>query len=484
MKTQIEAFSISDGTFILDNPRQDVTARLEHVNLDATHVASDALSLMMDATSGGQSLHLDANAASLSDLAAGMPTSLKAEVRAAGFSDRPVQVISKIRLADGALRFGDIGANAFGGRISGSATVDWNAVQPAVAARLAADHLTLAGFDFDSTGAMDLKQLRLFDAAVDLSADSLRFANMSATNLRSKATLADGTLRLSLQNADAYRGRARGELMFDASRQGPKQSLSFELARADVQPLLADAVESDALSGQLQFKLDLKAAGTSPHDMAATASGTASLAFQNGAFTGLELPPLVRAVVPYLPSAWREQSRKITVDSLTATFRVANGRAETADLHLTSPVADVSGKGQIDLVNHQLDLRFDPKIIADGRGANQSSPLDLGAGILIRGPWNDPQVTADLSALMQDPQGTLGKLQTLGQGLMAPDANGGKNAPGVPDLSKMPVDSIMKGLGDLLGGLGEGRQVGRIDPGQRNQNRAGSSRNWTLERRF
>jgi len=85
---------------------------------------------------------------------------------------------------------------------------------------------------------------------------------------------------------------------------------------------------------------------------------------------------------------------------------------------------------------------------------------------------------------MQDPQGTLGKLQTLGQGLMAPDANGSKNAPGVPDLSKMPVDSIMKGLGDLLGGLGEGRQVGRIDPGQRNQNRAGSSRNWTLERRF
>jgi hypothetical protein len=61
----------------------------------------------------------------------------------------------------------------------------------------------------------------------------------------------------------------------------------------------------------------------------------------------------------------------------------------------------------------------------------------------VRGPWSDPQISADLSNLMNNPQEALDKLQGLGQQFL-----------GSSDKSSQPqADDVMKGINGLLKGF-------------------------------
>jgi hypothetical protein len=173
----------------------------------------------------------------------------------------------------------------------------------------------------------------------------------------------------------------------------------------------------------------------------------------------------------YLPAAWQSLSNRIDITALDGTFAIKDGLATTSDLHVTSPIIDVRGKGSVGLADQSFDLRFEPKVVTqasrDAAAAKRNaaiSPLDLGAAILVRGSWADPVVSADLSGLLNDPQGAIDKLSTLGQELLGKSGNGGGAlaagglGSGLGSGAQMPDAETMKNVGDLLGGLIGGMQ--------------------------
>ena len=458
----LQGLTVTDGTLIYQNPRRGVDSRLGAIGLHASS-ANGTFELVADV---GSSLHMRAKAASVDDLFAGRPTGIEAELGAGGGALLPVN--TKVRLDRTALRFDNLAGTLKGSSFKASGSFDWSD-QPSFHTNISIDRVDardLGGADESSDiqrslddlddRKIDLKPLRLIDLVIGYSIDDLRAGPLHLEKIRGRTILDDGFLRIGLDNADLYRGKARGEVIVDGARNEPTQKARLELSGIDSAPFVADLSGFHGLAGKLQFGLEANSTGSSLRAMATNLNGTANLAFRDGAISGIDVPVLVRAIAAYLPSQWQTATDKIIVNSLTGTFRIAQGEAVTQDLHVVSPILDVIGKGKIDLVNCEFDLRFDPRLnTKPTRPGSTASALDLGASILIRGPWRDPQITADLSGLANDPAGTLDKLQTLGRDLFGQDPIGGL---GGNDRTRPSGDDIIKGLEGLFGGFSEGRE--------------------------
>ena len=453
---------VTDGVIVDDNKRRHATARIDAIALRAAATPEGKLALSLAARAFGKTVHADAKAASADDLLAGRATRIDVAANldpmTAPAAAPAVSLQSTLRFSTAEIVFDDVTGVWQGGQMTAAGRMRFDGEAPRLTADVRLGRLDLGapprvqlpasggrdGTPLSDTN-LDLSSLRLLDAAIDLKAAELRAAGLTFGNVAMTTTLDRGALRVALAPADFYQGKAAADLLLDAAQDLPEQRAKIALTGVRAAPLLADLAGLEQVDGTLQLKADLSSSGASPKAIMSGLAGRANLAVADGVVTGHKLPDLFRNVANYLPGAWRNLGDKVTINAMTANFTLANGVAATSDLHIISPVADVSGSGNIDLAGRSFDLRFDPKVKS---GETSSSPsasgLDLGAAILVRGPWSDPQISADLSGLMRDPQKTLDTLQSLGQQFL-----GGADKP-----SDVPADDIMKGIGSLLKGFG------------------------------
>ncbi|MGO9007554.1 MAG: AsmA-like C-terminal region-containing protein [Beijerinckiaceae bacterium] len=461
-------FTVVDGVIVDENLRRHAAARIEAIQLRAEETREGALAVSLDGRMSDMNFHADAKADSAADLWAGRPARVDVAATADPHSATTLNVRATLRATRNQLGFDDVTGTWRNGKLNASGNVSFGGQAPILRADLHLDRLDLGSLDTAqvrssvsepaardltplSDTAVDMKPLRLVDAIIDLKAGELRAAGLRVTNVGLRTTLDDGILRVGLKPADFYQGKVSGNVLVDASLDTPTQSVKFSFADVQAGPLLTDLNGFRQFDGTLQMSADLESHGASPKAIVGNLSGSADIAVKDGVVTGQKLPDLFRGVSAYLPQAWRDLNDKITINSVTAKFAVANGTASTDDLHVFSPVADIDGKGNIDLVARTFDLRFDPKIVTTANNpAKSASALDLGAAILVRGPWNDPQISADLSGLMRDPQKTLGKLQGLGEQFLG---NSDKSPP-------VGSDEIMKGINNLMKGFTSDNPLG------------------------
>lgn len=469
-EAKLDGVTIQNGAITIENKLRKAKVHAEAIDLRAQPADNGSLNLSGNGRLSGHDVRFKAWAASLKDLAAGTLTTLKAEINA-DLGAAPVTLQSEILLTDHALRFTAGPQQLAPNQVKATGALDWSKDVPALSLTLVANELSIGAVNLDATSGEDLRDTldrlgdqpldlspsRLLDIAVAATVKTLKAGSMKAGSLQAKANLSNGVLKLGLQSADFYQGTMHADLAVDGNQQVPQESLDMVLAGVDTSPLLADAARFNHLEGRLDMAASLKTAGSNSHAMASALTGTSRLHFHDGAITGINAPSTLRAVLAYLPPAWQNLSNRIDV-TLDGTFAIKDGTAITNDLHATSPIIDARGKGSVGLADQTFDLRFDPKVVTqagrDAAAAKQQaavSPLDLGAAILVRGPWTDPQVSADLSGLLNDLH-AIEKLSTLGQEFL-----GGGGA-GLGTGGQMSDAEVMKGIGDLLGGLLGGMQ--------------------------
>jgi len=466
-------FTVTDGIIIDENLHRHATGRIDAIKLRAQETREGTLAVSLDARIGDRNVHADAKATTAAELWAGKPTRVDVSATADPHAAVPLTLRATLRTTRNQIAFDDVTGTWQSGKLNASGNVRFGGEAPVVTADLHFDRLDLGAFDSGkaqatdpssqdlppwSDATIDFKSLRLVDAIVDLKAGELRGGGLKVTNVGLKTTLDDGILRIGLGAADLYQGKVSANLLLDVSQDMPTQAVKFSFADVQASPLLSDVNGFRQFDGKLQMNANLESSGASLKAIVGNLSGIADLAVKDGVVTGHKLPDLFRSVSLYLPQAWRDLNDKITISSVTAKFAVANGTATSDDLHVLSTVADISGKGKIDLVARTFDLRFEPKIVTTpNNAAKPGNALDLGAAILVRGPWSDPQISADLSGLMNDPQKTLGKLQGLGEQFLG---NSDKS-------SKVDPDNIMKGVSDLLKGFTSDNPLGgKLLPGR------------------
>jgi AsmA protein len=486
----LDSLRIEDGTLILRGEGGAPGKRIDGLNLAASLPAFDApLSLDLTARFDGQPLGVTGSISSFGPFLDGAGAQLLLDV------DAPAYFPQKLALMGSATYTGDVFAlDGFSARagetmLRGVVSANLSGSVPQIKASLNGDSLDVDGLlgggakatAGPASGAagwsdakIDFSGLKSVNAQVNLSVDRLAYSTIKAGPIGIRAGLAGGKLRLELPNFQLYGGVGTGVLSVDATGKVPMQTFRFSLSNLDAYPFLDDVAAFQRIEGKAAIAIDLAASGASQRAMVSALSGTASFEFSDGAIRGINVAKMVRNLGSATLSGWQSgEAEKTDFASLGASFKIAQGKAETRDLHLSGPLVRVAGAGTIDLPAQTINFRVDPQVVASLEGQGGKTDLEgLGVPVAINGPWAQPSIYPDIAGILDNPQAAYEKLSKLGGGLVklpsADSLGGALSSTGgiaglvkgqargsIEDLIKVDQGSqaqgVVQGLGQLLG---------------------------------
>jgi AsmA protein len=189
----------------------------------------------------------------------------------------------------------------------------------------------------------------------------------------------------------------------DVSGAEPKFSESLNVAGLRVQPFLTQLIGVKQIVATGAVKLDLNAHGSRPNEIVKALTGSGDIRFTDGYIRGVDLAAVARVLQSLLTAQILTgavgDNAKTPFGAMGGTFTVANGVLRTNDLKLTNPTLEMSGKGDVDLPAHVLDIHFEPK-------ANKGIPgiklVDVGVPFTVKGRWNHPNYIPDVGGLAKN----------------------------------------------------------------------------------
>ena len=489
----LDSLLIEDGTVILRGQGGAPGKRIEIVTLAASLPSlTGPLWLDLKAKFDGKPLGVVGSIANFGPFLDGTPSQLLLDV------DAPAQFPQRLALMGTATYTGDMLAlDAFSARagdamVQGVVSANLSGAVPQIKATLSGDRLdldTLLGGSASAPAApgasdgasgwsdakIDFSALKSVNAELNLSVDELSYGTIKAVPINVRAGVAGGKLKVELPNFQLYGGVGTGVLAVDATGKTPVQAFRFSLSNLDAYPFLDAVAAFQRIEGKAAIAIDLTASGASQRAMVSALAGTAKFEFTDGAIRGINVAKMVRNLSSATLSGWQEgEAEKTDFASLGASFKIAQGKAQTNDLGLNGPLVRMAGTGIIDLPAQTLNFRVDPQVVASLEGQGGKTDLaGLGVPVAINGPWAAPSIYPDIAGILENPQAAYAKLSKLGGGLVKlPSADAlagtlgntggigalvkGKAGASIGDLIQADQGTgeqgVVQGLGQLLGG--------------------------------
>jgi AsmA protein len=456
-KTQVrvDRITVTDGAVVFANSRDKVEDRVEAINATATIGTDRQLAIDATARSGAHALKLDLRAMLPEDAAARRNVPVELTFEAPSLITGILTTKADVRVAGTMLRVNGVTGTLGGKPFTGWASVDF-ASKPLVKIDLDIQDLVI-GTPTQTTPSgqtpattawsdapFDLRGLNYVDADVRISAARMTYGDLHIAPLAFGATLNRGILAAKFENLGIYDGFANGALTLDASGATPRLSLQGDLSGIRALPMLSGLADFDRLEGKLQAKFAVQSSGNTARAMMSNLEGTAFLDFRDGKIRGINVAQMIRALTASTLNGWQSDEVQATdLSQLSASFRIAQGKAETGDLVLAGPLVRMRGTGTVDLGGKTLALRVEPKLVMTIQGqGGEADPVGLGIPVMIQGPWAAPQIYPDMAGILDNPDAAYARLRELGQGLFGtdPDSTAGKSLTG-------------KSIGETLGGM-------------------------------
>jgi AsmA protein len=255
---------------------------------------------------------------------------------------------------------------------------------------------------------VDLSALKGVQADGKLSVGALQVEGLKLTDLKAELHAAGGRADLAPHSAKLYQGTLQGALTLNAN--GNRVALKETLANVAIGPLVKDLTGRDALEGHGNVTLDVTAAGATLNAMKKALGGTARIALRDGAVKGFNLTEALRKTKAAFGSKSAQQqpadqSQRTDFSEMTAGFAIKNGVAHNDDLVVKAPLVRVTGAGDIDIGNSQLNYVAKATVVATSKGQG-GADLDHLAGLTIpvklTGPFDAPKIEIDYRGLASD----------------------------------------------------------------------------------
>ncbi|MEA2820876.1 MAG: AsmA protein [Bradyrhizobium sp.] len=476
----IDHVKIIDGAVVFSNMRDHFENRIEGVDADVLIGPDRQLTFAGNARSGEYPLKFGIKAALPADSMERQTIPVELMLDSAGLAGKSLSAKAQVRANGAVLQINGLTGTLDGRQFNGWASADL-AGKPLVKLDLDFQRLDLGTPSRGrpvtsqpakpwSDEAINLAGLNYVDAEIRASAAELNIGDARFAPAAIDAALGSGVLKAQFSHLGVYGGEADGELTLDVSGDHPAYMLRSDLAGVRALPLLSGLADFDKIDGKMQAKLAFRSSGTSQRALMAGLSGTASIAFQDGAIRDLNIAKMIRALTSGTLSGW-QQGRDQTTDltQLSASFRIEQGQATTTDVMLAGPLVRMTGAGTVDLPAKTLVFRVEPKLVmtTEGQGG-AANPVGLGIPVAIEGPWAEPRIYPDVAGMLDNPDAAYAKLKELGKGLFGQGGIGGSDGklgetlgnllqqglgnrrttpaqPGPPDQDS-PMDSIMKQL--------------------------------------
>jgi AsmA protein len=358
-----------------------------------------------------------------------------------------------------------------GMRAQGDVAVRFAEDKPKLTARLGLDALDLnqyipaphrsgdegEGLEAWSSESLDFSALNAMDASANLRAARLIYGRALMSDAVIDATIADGILNAKLDKVVLYGGTAGGQVVLNGKQKVPTVQANFHGNGLDGNRLLKNIGSFPWLDGRCDLALAFAATGRNQREMIASLRGTAGFAFEEGGVKDVDLAKIADAVSKEIHTGWIMGAPAATkFQQLRAEFTITDGIAESKEFRVEGPELKLSGKGIVDLLKQELDLKVDADLSA-AKGVNAAS---LAVPVVVKGPWGKPKFYPDIPGILDNPQSAYATLKTLVRGKLpgsptddtVDDLLGGNDmgAAAHTDLVKKQINS--EG-GDLMNGF-------------------------------
>jgi AsmA protein len=246
---------------------------------------------------------------------------------------------------------------------------------------------------------IDVSLLQLVDADAKLSVGKLLVRDITVGQSDLTLALKNGVAKTVFDRVDLYGGSGRGQITIDGSSANVGIAASIVMENISAEPLLTDAASIEWLSGNGRLTLATNSRGGSERQLVAALNGKGSFVFTDGAIKGFNFGKAIRGLQQgELTNLATTPAEKTDFSELSASFDIVNGVVTNQDLKMMSPLLRVAGNGQVMLPERRVDYMVNPKLVADlsGQGGN-TGLAGLNVPIRIVGPWDKPDIAADLS---------------------------------------------------------------------------------------
>jgi len=271
--------------------------------------------------------------------------------------------------------------------------------------------------------------------------------------VHSNVNLNHGVIQLSPLTGQVFGGQINGSITADLRQATSSYAVNAKLNGADANQLLSAVGNmKDTLTGTLNANVNQTFSTPASGDVTPTLNGPFSFTLTNGKLTKIDLLNELGKIAKFGGGS----KGYTAISSMSGTFDVHSGVANTNDLKAALDVGTMAATGTINLVNQALGLHltavldkgFSQSVGGTGVGGYLNTALgnkngELVLPVIITGTMSHPIVAPDMEKIAQM---KLNNMVPSAAGLL-----GGKG-----------------GAGGVLGGLLGGGQAQQGQPGQQN----------------
>lgn len=239
----------------------------------------------------------------------------------------------------------------------------------------------------------DLNALLASDLDMRLSAARLTVGPTRLGRTAIGANLRNGTLALSVGEAQIYGGIAKGSFGIARTDTVADVKAQFQFADVDLQACASELFGVNKLSGRGNINVALAASGSSPFGLASSLDGTATVTGHDGAISGFNAEQLLKRLERRpLSGGGNFRNGTTPYDKLVMSVKFSDGIATAQDIRIEGPSAKITLTGTASVPTREYDMKGVASL-------NTANGFEL--PFVVQGPWDDPLIFPDPESLIR-----------------------------------------------------------------------------------
>lgn len=258
----------------------------------------------------------------------------------------------------------------------------------------------------------DLSALKTIDFKANVDIAKFKANNIHITDIISTMVIKGGIAEMINFSAQLYEGKINASARVNAKTTPASYTIKKNLNGVQALPLLKDLTDKKLLSGTMNLMVNLSGTGLSQKKLRSGITGSIVADVLDGAIWGVNIPKMVRKASGVIKGTESlasvttlSEDEKTDFSAMKMTMNLGKGIASTNDLLVTAPFIQISGEGQSNLLQEDLDFLIKTKI---SKSIKKQEDVELYAlkdstiPMSIKGTWQEPKVQLAVEDLLKE----------------------------------------------------------------------------------
>ncbi len=249
---------------------------------------------------------------------------------------------------------------------------------------------------------IDLSPLRKYGAELSLSMVQADLYGLKLDQVTLQLQANNGDISMKTDQLKLYGGNGSINAKLDARTEPYVIIAEVNLSDIEMPGLLSGLSGLSRLEGTLKMNGKMTMRGTSQAEFASSLESNGRFTAKHGSIRGINIPNKLHGILKAL-MVEKDPAEQTEYTGIKASWKASKGILKNDDFILTSSIMKIPGSGIVDIPSRTIDYQIRAQL-ASLSPDRSTMPTDGKFAIPIRisGPWNDPSIRPDLSAMHPD----------------------------------------------------------------------------------